>query len=87
VAEVWDRLLRLRRAQALLYPPVQRYPFADARRALRAIADCQATGKVVLSRQTRLIRRVLLTNRQPTGSPLARLSWPQGKDHFCQDST
>ena len=51
-ADLWDRLLRLRRAQALPDPPVQRYAFADARRALRAIADRQATGKVVLSRQT-----------------------------------
>jgi hypothetical protein len=37
---------------ALPDPPVQRYPFADARCALRAIADRQATGTVVLSRQT-----------------------------------
>ena len=52
VAELWARLLRLRRAQALPDPPVQRYPFADARGALRAIAHRRATGKVVLSRQT-----------------------------------
>jgi NADPH:quinone reductase len=49
-AELWDRLLRLRRAQVLPDPPVQRFPFHDARTALRAIALRQATGKVVLSR-------------------------------------
>jgi NADPH2:quinone reductase len=52
VAELWARLLRLRRAGALPDPPVQLYPFADARGALRAIAHRRATGKVVLSRQT-----------------------------------
>jgi hypothetical protein len=31
-------------------PPVEAYPFADARGALRAIADRRALGKVVLSR-------------------------------------
>jgi NADPH2:quinone reductase len=51
VADLWDRLLRLRRARALPDPPVQLYPFADARGALRAIAHRQAKGKVVLSRQ------------------------------------
>jgi NADPH2:quinone reductase len=50
VAGLWDRLLRLRRARVLPDPPVQRYPFADARGALRAIAHRQAKGKVVLSR-------------------------------------
>ena len=51
VAGLWDRQLRLRRARALHDPPVQLYPFADARGALRAIAHRQAKGKVVLSRQ------------------------------------
>ena len=51
VAGLWDRLLRLRRARALHDPPVQLYPFADARGALRTIAHRQAKGKVVLSRQ------------------------------------
>jgi NADPH2:quinone reductase len=51
-AGLGDRLLRLRRAQALPDLPVQLYPFADARRALRAIAHRRATGKAVLSRQT-----------------------------------
>jgi hypothetical protein len=31
-------------------PPVEAYPFADARGALRAIAERRALGKVVLSR-------------------------------------
>lgn len=48
-AGLWDRLLSLRRAGALPDPPVQLYPFRDARAALRAIARRQATGKAVLS--------------------------------------
>jgi len=52
VADLWARLLRLRRAGALPDPPVQIYPFAAARDALHAIAHRQATGKLVLSRQT-----------------------------------
>ncbi len=51
VAELWAQLIELRRAGALHDPPVQLYPFADARGALRAIAERKATGKVVLSRQ------------------------------------
>jgi NADPH:quinone reductase len=54
VADLWARLLRLRRAGALDDLPVQLYPFADARGALRAIAHRQATGKIALSRQTQL---------------------------------
>jgi len=50
-ADLWARLLRLRRAGALPDPPVQLYPFAEARGALRAIAHRQTTGKVLLSRQ------------------------------------
>lgn len=51
VARLWAQLLALRRAGVLPDPPVQRYPFADVRGALRAIAHRQATGKAVLSRQ------------------------------------
>jgi NADPH:quinone reductase len=51
VAELWDQLIELRRAGALDDPPVEAYPFADARGALRAIADRKAMGKVVLSRR------------------------------------
>jgi len=50
VAELWGQLLELRQTGALADPPVEAYPFADARGALRAIADRRALGKVVLSR-------------------------------------
>jgi NADPH:quinone reductase len=50
VTGLWSRLIRLRQTRALHDPPVQLYPFADARSALQAIAHRQATGKVVLSR-------------------------------------
>src|SRR5215472_12645935 len=50
VAELWGRLVELWRTGALADPPVEAYPFADARGALRAIADRRALGKVVLSR-------------------------------------
>jgi NADPH:quinone reductase len=51
VAELWNQLIELRRAGALDDPPVEAYPFADARGALRAIADRKAMGKVVLTRR------------------------------------
>jgi NADPH2:quinone reductase len=51
VAELWARLLDLRRTRALPDPPVQLFPFADAHGALGAIAGRQAIGKVVLTRQ------------------------------------
>jgi NADPH2:quinone reductase len=51
IADLWAQLIELRRTGALPDPPVQPYPFADARDALRAIAHRQARGKVVLSRQ------------------------------------
>jgi NADPH:quinone reductase len=50
VTELWGQLLELRQTGALADPPVETYPFADARGALRAIADRRALGKVVLSR-------------------------------------
>ena len=50
VAELWRQLMELRRTGALADPPVEVYPFADARGALRAIAGRRAQGKVVLSR-------------------------------------
>jgi NADPH2:quinone reductase len=52
VADLWTQLLQLRQAGRLQDPPVQLYPFSDARGALRAIAQRNATGKVVLTRQT-----------------------------------
>jgi NADPH:quinone reductase len=53
VAELWGQLMELRRTGALADPPVEVYPFADARGALRAIAGRRAQGKVVLSRSVR----------------------------------
>jgi NADPH2:quinone reductase len=53
VAELWGQLMELRQTGALADPPVQTYPFADARGALRAISDRRALGKVVLSRTVR----------------------------------
>ena len=51
VAGLWAQLVELRRAGTLPDPPLQPYPLADARSALRAIADRNAQGKIVLSRQ------------------------------------
>ena len=51
VGELWAQLVELRRAGKLGDPPVEAYPFGDARGALRAIAGRRARGKVVLSRQ------------------------------------
>jgi NADPH2:quinone reductase len=53
VAELWGQLMELRQTGALADPPVETYPFADARGALRAISDRRALGKVVLSRTVR----------------------------------
>ena len=50
VAELWGQLMELWSSGALADPPVEAYPFADARAALRAIASRRAMGKVVLSR-------------------------------------
>ena len=49
LADLWARLMELRRTAALPDPPIQPYPFADARDALRTVAQRQARGKVVLS--------------------------------------
>ena len=51
ITHLWVQLLELRRAGMLHDPPIQPYPFADAHRALRVIAERKAVGKVVLSRQ------------------------------------
>jgi NADPH:quinone reductase len=50
MTELWGQLMELWRTRMLADPPVEAYPFADARGALRAIADRRALGKVVLSR-------------------------------------
>ena len=49
VRELWDQLLQMRATGELLEPPVDCYPFPEARSALRVIADRQARGKIVLS--------------------------------------
>jgi NADPH:quinone reductase len=51
LAGLWAQLVKLRQAGTLPDPPLQPYPLADARSALRAIADRNAQGKIVLSRQ------------------------------------
>jgi hypothetical protein len=40
-----------------------------------------------VARENQLIRRLLLTGRQPAGSPLPGLGGPCGNDHFSQDSS
>ena len=50
MTELWGHLMELWRTRMLADPPVEAYPFADARGALRAIADRRALGKIVLSR-------------------------------------
>jgi NADPH2:quinone reductase len=49
VADLWSHLGRLRNAGAALSPPVQAFPFPEARAALRSIEGREALGKVVLS--------------------------------------
>jgi NADPH2:quinone reductase len=49
--ELWTHLTDLLHTGALSAPPVQVYPFQNARDALYAIARRQALGKVVLSRR------------------------------------
>src|SRR4029450_3058197 len=51
VAELWAQLLEVRQTGVLPDPPVQRYPFADARGALEEIEGRQTRGKVVLTKQ------------------------------------
>jgi NADPH2:quinone reductase len=50
IADLWNQLIELWRTGKLRDLPVRSYPFGDARGALRAIADRDATGKVVLTR-------------------------------------
>ena len=45
VTELWGQLMELWRTGALADPPVQAYPFADARGALRAIAGPESPGQ------------------------------------------
>ena len=53
VAQLWAQLLELRQTGALPDPPMQLFPFADARGALGAIAGRQARGKVVLTKRVK----------------------------------
>lgn len=50
ITELWARLIELWQTGVLAEPPVRAYPFADARDALRVIAQRRANGKVVLSK-------------------------------------
>jgi NADPH2:quinone reductase len=51
ISELWAQILRLRYAGVLPGPPMQWYPFEDARAALRAIQQRTVKGKVILSKQ------------------------------------
>lgn len=51
VRDLWTRLRELWATRALADPPVEVYPFTDARSALQAIAARQVKGKGVLSRR------------------------------------
>jgi NADPH2:quinone reductase len=66
IKDLWARLTGLWQTGALDHPAVQPYPFADARGALRAIADRAATGTIVLSRQAGLAT-VPVSSPEPTG--------------------
>jgi NADPH2:quinone reductase len=54
VAELWAQLLELRQTGVLPDPPMQLFPFADARGALGVIAGRQARGKVVLTNRVKV---------------------------------
>ncbi|MCA1836588.1 MAG: zinc-binding dehydrogenase, partial [Actinobacteria bacterium] len=51
VRDLWTRLRKLWATRVLADPPVEVYPFTDARSALQAIAARQVKGKGVLSRR------------------------------------
>ena len=65
VAELWAQLLELRRTGRLPDPPVQLFPFADARGALGAIAGRQAQGKVVLAKRVTVPEHADQTRPEP----------------------
>jgi len=88
VAELWAQLIELRRAGVLHDPPVQPYPFADARGALRAIAQRKATGKVVLSRQIQRIPglpETIVSDRWPA-TEAARPGGPRNRSWILRDA-
>jgi NADPH2:quinone reductase len=52
MAELWSQYVDMRKTGALADPPIQVWPFADARQALQAVEDRRSLGKYVLSRRT-----------------------------------
>jgi NADPH2:quinone reductase len=62
IREFWTDLMALRRDGVLPAPPLQQFPFTDARRALSAIADREAKGKVVLTKHMDVPRRATTTD-------------------------
>jgi NADPH2:quinone reductase len=66
ISELWAQILRLWHAGVLPAPPMQLYPFDDARSALRAIQQRTIKGKAILSKYDPLL----------TVEPLRRSSTP-----------
>jgi hypothetical protein len=52
MGELWTHYPHLRKTGALADPPVEVWPFADARQALQAVEHRRSLGKNVLSRRT-----------------------------------
>jgi len=52
MGELWTHYLHLRKTGALADPPVEVWPFADARQVLQAVEHRRSLGKNVLSRRT-----------------------------------
>ena len=52
MGELWTHYLHLRKTGALADPPVEVWPFADARQVLQAVEHRRSLGKNVLSRCT-----------------------------------
>lgn len=52
MSQLWTHYLHLRKTGALADPPVEVWPFADARQALQAVEHRRSLGKNVLSRRT-----------------------------------
>ena len=51
MAELWSQYVDMRKTGALADPPIQVWPFANARQALQAVEDRRSLGKYVLSRR------------------------------------
>jgi len=52
MGELWTQYTHLRKTEVLADPPVQVWPFADARQALQAVEGRRSLGKYVLGRRT-----------------------------------